>query len=89
MKSIGTFEAKTHFGQLLTEVERTGAGITIQRRGRKVALLIPYRDNWEVASAPPKESVVEVFWRIRAAQKQTLQEEGCTANDYITEGRER
>ena len=41
MKSIGAFEAKTHFSQYLDEVEK-GVEVVITRRGQPVALLIPY-----------------------------------------------
>jgi prevent-host-death family protein len=40
MKSIGTFEAKTHLSALLEQVER-GEEITITRHGRAVARLVP------------------------------------------------
>lgn len=38
IKNIGAFEAKTHFSQLLNEVE-AGAVIHITRRGKSVAIL--------------------------------------------------
>ena len=42
MTSIGAFEAKTHFSQLLERVAR-GEEIVITRRGKPVAVLAPYR----------------------------------------------
>ena len=39
-KEIGAFEAKTHFSQLLKEVEK-GAVIHVTRRGKPVAVLAP------------------------------------------------
>jgi prevent-host-death family protein len=42
MRSVGTFEAKTHFSALLEEVER-GEEITITRHGRAIARLTPVR----------------------------------------------
>ena len=40
MKSVGSYEAKTHFPRLLGLVEQ-GETITITKRGRPVAVLSP------------------------------------------------
>jgi prevent-host-death family protein len=40
MESIGAFEAKTHLSSLLDRAER-GERITITKRGRPVAMLVP------------------------------------------------
>jgi prevent-host-death family protein len=56
--SVDAFEAKTHFSQLLHRVER-GEEITITRRGRAVARLVP------AASKPDAEAVVATFRRLR------------------------
>ncbi len=40
MASVGAFAAKTHLSELLDRVER-GETITIERRGRPVARLVP------------------------------------------------
>lgn len=53
MKTVGAGEAKTHFAQLLDEVER-GEVVTITRHGRPVAKLVaarPPRDPAKVAAA--------------------------------------
>jgi prevent-host-death family protein len=42
MKTVGTFEAKTHLSTLLEQVER-GEEITITRHGKAVARLVPLR----------------------------------------------
>jgi prevent-host-death family protein len=42
MRSVGTFEAKTHLSALLEQVER-GEEITITRHGKAVARLVPVR----------------------------------------------
>ena len=41
MKTIGTFEAKTHLSELLARVSK-GESIRITRRGIPVAKLVPY-----------------------------------------------
>ena len=40
MREIGAFEAKTHLSELLAEVE-AGETVTITRRGKPVAQLVP------------------------------------------------
>lgn len=40
MSTIGSYEAKTHLARLLDEVAR-GRSVTITRRGREVARLVP------------------------------------------------
>jgi len=43
MKTVGTYEAKTHLPRLLGEVER-GESITITRRGKPIAIISPIED---------------------------------------------
>lgn len=40
LQSIGTYDAKTHFAELLRQV-RAGQGFTITQRGEPVADLVP------------------------------------------------
>jgi prevent-host-death family protein len=40
MKTVGTFEAKTHLSTLLEQVER-GEEVTITKHGKAVARLVP------------------------------------------------
>ena len=78
MRSVGTFEAKTHLSALLEQVER-GEEITITRHGKAVARLVPvdavsqdrlerYRGAAEElpARAPARRSVREGADRGRA-----------------------
>lgn len=58
MATVGAFEAKTHFAQLLQRVER-GEEITITRRGKAVARLVP------AAAKPDTEAVLATFQRLR------------------------
>jgi prevent-host-death family protein len=44
MKTVGSFEAKTHLSSLLDEVAK-GASILITKRGRPVASLSPVKSN--------------------------------------------
>jgi len=58
MTEVGAFEAKTHFAQLLQRVER-GEEITITRRGKAVARLVP------AAAKHDPEAVLATFRRLR------------------------
>jgi prevent-host-death family protein len=58
MATVGAFEAKTHFGQLLQRVER-GEEIVITRRGKEVARLVP------AAIKHDKDAAMAVFRRLR------------------------
>ena len=44
MENIGAYEAKTHLPKLLERVSR-GESLTITRRGRPVARLVPVEDD--------------------------------------------
>lgn len=61
-KSVGTFEAKTHFSNLLERVEK-GETITITRRGRAIAKLGPVENTKNVDEA------LAALKRIRARAK--------------------
>jgi prevent-host-death family protein len=58
MTRIGAFEAKTHFAQLLQRVER-GEEITITRRGKVVARLVP------ATTQPDRDAALAAFRRLR------------------------
>lgn len=44
MREVGSFEAKTHLSELLAVVE-AGETVTITRRGKAVAQLVPVRGD--------------------------------------------
>lgn len=63
MATVGAFEAKTHFAQLLERVGR-GEEIMITRRGRAVARLVP------VTTTPDPEIALAAFRRLRKRARQ-------------------
>jgi prevent-host-death family protein len=79
MVSIGAFEAKTHLPQLLARVAR-GEKITITKRGKPVAMLIP---------PPPKKvdvrKAVKKMQEFRERMGPKLQ--GLSIREMIEEGR--
>jgi antitoxin (DNA-binding transcriptional repressor) of toxin-antitoxin stability system len=42
MKTINSFEAKTHLSRLLRDVEQNNEEIVIKRHNRSIARLVPY-----------------------------------------------
>jgi prevent-host-death family protein len=61
---VGAFEAKTHFAQLLQRVER-GEEITITRRGKVVARLVPAN------ARPDRDAALAAFRRLRERARRT------------------
>lgn len=64
MTTVGAFEAKTHLSQLLERVEQ-GEEITITRRGRAVARLVP------MSGTRDPEAVRAVFRRMAERARQS------------------
>ena len=80
MKSVGTYEAKTHLPSLLAQVEK-GESITITKRGKPVAKLVP-------ADQPVTRDVSQVIADFRAySKRQGRTLGGMTIRDMIEEGR--
>jgi len=61
--SIGTFEAKTHFAKLITQVV-AGEEILITKRGKAVAKLIPIEKTYS------SESIKAAVLRLRNLAKE-------------------
>lgn len=78
MKTVGAFEAKTHFAELLDQVAK-GETIEITRRGIPIAKLTP-------ASSEQRKDPREVAKRIRELRK-GCRLEGSTIRQLIEEGR--
>ncbi len=81
MKSVGSYEAKTHLPRLLDEVEK-GETITITKRGKPVARLVPAR-------AADRQAVSEAVEAMIAHRKQHGPTLGgrLTVKALIEEGR--
>jgi prevent-host-death family protein len=62
MRTVGTFEAKTHLSALLERVAR-GEEITITRHGRPIARLVP------VAAAPERARLADTVARLKAFRR--------------------
>jgi prevent-host-death family protein len=58
-RQIGTFEAKTHFSQIIEKVEH-GEDYIITRRGKPVAKIIPFRQEPEMTFHEAVEQLLEM-----------------------------
>ena len=79
MTSIGFYEARTHFSQLLDQVAR-GKKVLITRHGKPAAVLGP----------PPAEDtgdVRQVIAAMKALRRGNVLGEGLSIRDLIEEGR--
>lgn len=79
MQTIGAYEAKTHFGQLLDAVAR-GETITITKHGVPVAMLIPSPE----AAHPDVEAMIDAWLEER---KGITLGDDLTIREMIEEGR--
>jgi prevent-host-death family protein len=71
MKTIGAFDAKTHFSEILKEVEN-GGQIVITKHGRAVAKLIPMQTKCtesiltaiqDLKDFSKNHTLGELFWK--------------------------
>jgi prevent-host-death family protein len=78
--SVGAFQAKTHFSQLLERVAK-GEEITITKHDRPVARLVP-------AERPSREHVTGIFRRMDALRQSLPKSKDTTSlKDLINCGR--
>lgn len=80
MKTVGLYEAKTHFGELLRDVEK-GETVTITRHGIVIARIVPAGKSADDAMA-----AMEEIHRFRRERQPTLN--GITIRELVEEGRE-
>jgi prevent-host-death family protein len=83
MKSVGSYEAKTHLPQLLSEVEK-GETITITKRGKPVAVLSP-------AQPKAERDITAIIAEFRAYSQEQARKRGPLSareiKEMIEEGR--
>jgi len=58
-QQIGTFEAKTHFSQIIERVEN-GADFVITKRGKPVAKIIPFEQEKKMTRKEAIEQLIEM-----------------------------
>lgn len=80
MATVGAYEAKTHFSELLKKVEQ-GETVTVTRHGVPVARIVPVDTSFADAA-----SAIEEWRRYRREHNITLGDE-ITIKELIEEGR--
>jgi prevent-host-death family protein len=63
-KTVGAFEAKTHFSALLEEIEQ-GREITITKHGRPVAKLVPVGDRQAMTTREAIDGLLKLRGRLK------------------------
>ena len=76
---VGSYEAKTHFSELLERVE-AGEELTITRHGTPVAHLVPVRQK---PTAQQRRTAIDAIRKLAATNKLR----GLKIRDLIAEGR--
>ncbi len=77
MRTVGSYEAKTHLPRLLSQVEK-GETITITKRGKPVAVLSP---AWQT----PERDLKAVIAEFRAYSKEQARKRGSLSIQEIKE----
>jgi prevent-host-death family protein len=60
MVKISTAEARSHFSRYIAMVEEQHENIVIEKRGRKVAIIIPFPQNQEINPAMLATSLARI-----------------------------
>ncbi len=81
MHTYGAFEAKTHLGQILDEVEQ-GKSVVISRHGRVIAILKPYTQAEE-----NENRALKAIRAIKTMRKNVKLGAKHSIKDLIEEGR--
>jgi len=89
MKTYGAFEAKTHFSQLLAMVERAGEEILIRKRGKAVAVLVPYGKKDDSEREKKAKEILDNFRMIRESQAEYESAGKMTSKEMVGFGRKR
>lgn len=79
MKTVGSYEAKTHLPRLLEEVLKTGETIAISKHGVPIAHLIPVPSS-------QRADVSAVIQDLRSL-RQEISLNGLSIKEMIAEGR--
>lgn len=65
MREIGVLEAKTSFTSLIAEVERTGEGVLVTRRGKAAVKIVPATPMLQPSTPEQRTAMAEdiIAWR--------------------------
>lgn len=85
MTTVGSFEAKTKLAELLDKVE-AGETVTITRRGKAVAKLVPVSAEVDEAERARRRAQIEEIMRWRVGKDKGAKP-GSTIPELIKAGR--
>ena len=85
MATVGSFEAKTKLAELLDKVE-AGETVTITRRGKAVAKLVPVEAELDEAERARRRALVDEIMRWRVGKDRGAKP-GSTIPELIKAGR--
>ena len=88
MTEIGSFEAKTHFSDLLRRVTREHESFVVTMRGKPVALLGPVESDKPKAENLPALLAELRAFRASVAARGPILEPGETWKEFVREGLE-
>jgi len=69
-KAVAAFEAKTHFGQLLDEVDREGIRFVVKRRGKPVAVVMGVEEFEDLLEIAAEEADVDYQAGLKKAKRE-------------------
>lgn len=78
MRSVGTFEAKTHLSEILDQVAK-GESIAITKRGVPIAVIVPVAET--------QQEVRKAVEELRQWRRGISWDDGMDTRTAITEGR--
>ena len=88
MTEIGSFEAKTHFSDVLRRVTREGEKFIVTMRGKPVAVIGPV-DKVPVSSESLSALLDDLkVFRAKVSKRGSILKPGQTWNDFAREGLE-
>lgn len=82
-RAIGAFEAKTHFSQILVDIEK-GNEVIITKRGKPIALLSPIKKD---ANVDKVQLAIEAINNLRKNIRLNSKDEKLTIQSMKEEGR--
>jgi prevent-host-death family protein len=88
MTEVGSFEAKTHFSDLLQRVERNGEKFIVTRRGKPVATLGPLETPRSTGDGLERLLDELSAFKAKIAGRGSVLKPGETWNEYAREGLE-
>ena len=69
MRTVGMYEAKSRFSQLVDEMSKSGESVVIQKRGQNVAVPQPYEQWANEARKARAQDIMSALAEVRASDR--------------------